>query len=249
MRGLDGENELPTVYIGQSDEVRARLDDHYKAKLFWSVGIAFVSTNTLNRGHTTWLEHALIKLATQAKQSLLDNGTVPAEPNLSESEKADTRGFLKEILQILPLVGFQAFEAAKVVAQPKTNSADKPASSAGEEIDTLIVPAQKDGFDQVFLGEKRWYAVRISAGMLPKLKYIAAYQVAPVSAITHLAPIDRIESFGDNGKYVLYFSEPAKAIGPIPLGDTKTGTMQGPRYGSLQRLQGAKKVADCLMKT
>jgi hypothetical protein len=38
------------------------------------------------------------------------------------------------------------------------------------------VLAQKEGFEQTFLGEDCWYAIRISGGMLPKIKYVAAYQ-------------------------------------------------------------------------
>ena len=41
--------------------------------------------------------------------------------------------------------------------------------------DTIIVPAQKEGFERVFLRENCWYAIRISGGMLEKIKWIAAY--------------------------------------------------------------------------
>jgi hypothetical protein len=64
--------------------------------------------------------------------------------------------------------------------------------------------------------------------MLPKIKYIAGYQTQPVSAITHVAPVARIEPYGDNGKYQLLFSEPAKEIVQIPLGSASPGAMQGP---------------------
>ncbi len=91
----------------------------------------------------------------------------------------------------------------------------------------VIVPAQKGGFEKVFLGENAWHAIRISGGMLPKIKYIAAYQSQPVSAITHVAPVAQIEPYDDSGKYKLIFSEPAKLVGPIPYGDAPSGAMQG----------------------
>jgi len=84
--------------------------------------------------------------------------------------------------------------------------------------------------------------------MLPKIKYIVAYQTLPVSAITHLAPVDHIEPYGDNGKYKLVFSEPAKEIEHVPLGKTPPGAMQGPRYTTLAKLKTAKSVADLLAK-
>jgi len=84
--------------------------------------------------------------------------------------------------------------------------------------------------------------------MLPKIKYIAAYQAQPVSAITHVAPVARIEPFGDSGKYKLIFSEPAKKIGPIPYGNAPSGAMQGPRYTSYDKLQKANTLMDLVGK-
>jgi len=113
-----------------------------------------------------------------------------------------------------------------------------------QQPDTIIVPAQKDGFEKVFLGQDCWYAIRISEDMLDKIKYIAAYQTQPVSAITHFAPVDRIEPYGESGKYKLVFAEKAKAIAPVPFGDASPGSMQGPRYTTFAQLTAAKKFAD-----
>ncbi|KJV07158.1 excinuclease ABC subunit C, partial [Elstera litoralis] len=115
-------------------------------------------------------------------------------------------------------------------------------------LDTIIVPAQKEGFDRVFLGEQCWYAIRISGGMLDKIKYIAGYQTQPISAITHYAPVSRIEPYGEEGKYKVVFSERAKLIGPIPFADAPQGIMQGPRYTSFSKLRSAKKLAELLIK-
>ena len=97
-------------------------------------------------------------------------------------------------------------------------------------------------FESVFLNENCWYAIRISPGKLPRIKYIAAYQVNPVSAITHYAPVDHIEPYGEGGKYKVVFSEPAKEIGPIPLGDGSP--VQSPRYGNVEKLRKATSLTD-----
>jgi len=244
------EADLPTVYVGQADGVGRRIEQHDSKKDFWDWGIAFVSTSGgLNRAHVTWLEYALLARAQAAGRCYLDNGTTPREPALSEAEKADTRAFLKEILQILPLVGLRAFEVAKPVATPRATSTPAPAARSGRpQADTIVVPAQKDGFERVFLGEHAWYAIRISGGMLDKIKYVAAYQTQPVSAVTHYAPVDRIEPYGEGGKYKLIFSEPAKEIRPIPFGRAPQGAMQGPRYTTYEKLQSAEDVADLVGK-
>lgn len=246
--GYMGEDDdLPTIYIGQADGVRNRIDAHFQNKDFWDWGIVFVSTSGgLNRAHVTWLEYALVNRATQTKRCHLDNGNAPQEPAMTEAEKADTQGFLKEILQILPLVGLRAFEFAKPVATPKATTGQAPPKRRSHTLDTVIVPAQKEGFEKVFLGEDCWYAIRISGGMLDKIKYIAGYQTQPVSAITHYAPVDRIEPYGESGKYKLIFSEKAQAVGPIPFGDAPLGAMQGPRYTTFEKLQAAKKLTDVL---
>lgn len=110
--------------------------------------------------------------------------------------------------------------------------------------DTVIVPAQKEGFEGVFLGENCWHAIRISGGMLDKIKYIAGYQTQPISAITHYAPVERIEPYGEGGRYKLIFSEPAKAINPIPFADAPAGTMRGPCYTTFEKLRSATKLKD-----
>jgi hypothetical protein len=247
------EDDLPTIYIGQGDGVRDRIEAHYANKEFWDWGIAFVSHAAgggLNRAHITWLEYALVDRATKAQRSHLDNGNAPREPALSEAERADTQGFLKEIVQILPLVGLRAFEMPRAVVAPMaTVPATLRELPSSDEPDTIIVPAQKDGFDKVFIGENAWYAIRISGGMLPKIKYIAAYQSQPISAVTHFAPVARIEPYGESGKYKVVFSEPGQPIGPIAFGNAPSGAMQGPRYTTLKRLRTAKTVVDLMGKT
>jgi hypothetical protein len=251
--GYVSDDDLPTLYIGQGDVLRARLESHVQNKDFWSKAVVFVSSVSsggLNRAHATWLEHALIHRAITADRSHLENGTEPQAPQLSEAEKADTQAFLREMLQILPLVGLNAFEIPKAIAKPMANSVDAALSKAlTSDIDTIVVPAQKDGFERVFIGENAWRAIRISGGMVPKIKYIAAYQSQPVSAITHVAPVALIEPYGDSGKYKLVFSEPAKPIGPIPFADAPSGFMQGSRYTTYEKLQNAKKVTDLFTKS
>ncbi len=241
----DAADELPTIYIGQGEEVGARIEKHDSGKVFWDSAYAFVSTSgALNRAHITWLEHALILRAERARQCHLDNATQPREPNLSESERADTDAFLNEILRILPLVGVHVFELPKAitVGTHQPSNVDTPPA---DDRDTVIVPAQQENFKTMFVDSHCWYAIRIAGGMLPRIRYVAAYQTAPVSAITHVAPVERIEPFGDAGKYRLIFSEPAKTLPtPIPFADARIGSLQGPRYTSYEKLLSAKSVAE-----
>jgi hypothetical protein len=110
-------------------------------------------------------------------------------------------------------------------------------------IDTVVVPAQEEGFEETFIKENCWYQIRIHSSMIPKIKYIAAYRVAPESAITHVAEVKKIERWKDSNKYILYFAGPAKPIGPIkliPKPNGKVKAPQAPRYTSFERLSKAK---------
>ena len=110
-----------------------------------------------------------------------------------------------------------------------------------EEIDTIVVPALEEGFREVFLGENCWHAIRISSAMVERIKWIAAYQTAPVSAITHVAPVDRIERFKRTSKYIVHFAEPAHEIAPITFPKGRRDLIvQSPRYTSFRRLSKAK---------
>jgi hypothetical protein len=113
------------------------------------------------------------------------------------------------------------------------------------ELDTIVVPAREEGFQETFLGENRWYAIRIHSSMIPQIKHIAAYRVAPISAITHVAPVSNILPWKDTSKYCLEFAEPAREIGPIKLGQGGRGKApQAPRYTSMEKLNKARTLDD-----
>lgn len=95
--------------------------------------------------------------------------------------------------------------------------------------DTIVVPAREDGFKKEFLTEHRWFAIRIGAAMKERIKYIAVYQVAPVSAVTHIAEIQEIRPYKDTGKYLVVFKGAPEEIPPVPTQDPKSSP-QGPVY-------------------
>ena len=113
--------------------------------------------------------------------------------------------------------------------------AQQETSSYLNATDTLIVPTGKSGggFEDVFLNENSWYYLRISENKLKQFKCIAAYRPAPVSAVTHIAEIDKfVEVLSERGqpRQKVVFKTKAVEIGHIPFGTAKSGSMQGPRY-------------------
>ncbi|MFD7487907.1 GIY-YIG nuclease family protein [Streptomyces mirabilis] len=111
--GADPEGVRPVrVYIGEGEEVRARLDSHVKEKDFWSSAFVLsTKDDSLNKAHIRYLEARLIAMAQAARIAAVENATSPAAlGRLSEPETADMESYLDEALTLLPLLGVTAFE-------------------------------------------------------------------------------------------------------------------------------------------
>lgn len=97
------------LYVGEGDEVAARLDPHQRTKDFWTHAHILTTTDdSLNKAHVRYVEARLLKIAAQAGTTQLDNATEPSIPWLSEPEQADMEAYLEHMLVILPLVGVHA---------------------------------------------------------------------------------------------------------------------------------------------
>jgi hypothetical protein len=105
----EGDGEM--LYIGEGDPVRPRIDEHNAKKDFWTRAVVFVAGHTqLNKAHVQYLEAQLVSRARAAKRMRIDNGNIPAEPTLSEADRADMNVFLDNLLGIFPVLGIHAFE-------------------------------------------------------------------------------------------------------------------------------------------
>ncbi|MEX2336208.1 MAG: hypothetical protein WD555_02940 [Fulvivirga sp.] len=159
---------------------------------------------------------------------------------------------LSQLTMDTDIIEFQAFKNGEdsiykftpFNAEIREISESKSTNLRPEELNTVVVAAREEGFEKEFLNNNRWFAIRINASMLDKIKYIAAYQVAPVSAITHYAEVASIEKWEDTNKYVLYFKDSPKTITPISLDKDKKGLApQAPRYTAIDKILKAKKLS------
>jgi hypothetical protein len=228
------EDDLPTIYIGQSGDLRKRIDQHDVGKDFWDWGIIFSSSgDDLNKAHADWLEQAMIKKVIEIAQAHVMNAIQPNETKLTQADRANMETFMRDMLQILPLVGIQAFQKPTIY-KPQAAALKKLVGkpTANDVLcDMLVVPAKEEGFKRVFLGENRWRAVRISRKYLSHVRYICAYQTAPISAVTYWAEVEKIEPYGDKGKYQLFFKGKAQKLNhPLQNENLPRGFMQGMMY-------------------
>lgn len=113
------------------------------------------------------------------------------------------------------------------------------------DFDTVIFPGHNDGFEETFIGEHCWYPVRIHDEKISKLKYVAVYRAAPISAITHYAKIDSFERYEDTKKRIIYFEGNAIELPkPVKLGESEAASMRSPRYTTLEKLLSSNEVKD-----
>tara|TARA_B100000963_G_scaffold340880_1_gene339995 strand:+ start:97 stop:1017 length:921 start_codon:yes stop_codon:yes gene_type:complete len=232
-----------SVYVGKSDNIISRIQQHVDGKDFWTNALILISNgNILNSAHVGWIEANLVQKVKEISTHKILNGNQPADPMLNLHDKTLASTFLERLEEMLPITGLQLFDQFEEddLDISSQNEDDRPTNNTNE-INTLLVPTGKsgDGFEEVFLNEHAWYYLRISSEKLKKFKYIAAYQPAPVSAVTHFAEIEKfIEVENEKGlqRQKAIFKSPAIEIPPIPFGSARGGSMQGPRYVNKEEL-------------
>jgi len=116
--------EIPSVYVGEGDDISARLRTHSRdeEKDFWDRFVAITSKDmNLTKAHVKYLEGRLITLLQEAKKCDLRNRTEPSFDKLPEADISDMESFLEELQLILPVIGIDFFRRPKteIVKQHK----------------------------------------------------------------------------------------------------------------------------------
>lgn len=105
---------LPTVYVGEADELGPRLANHATNKDFWNRLVIFTSKDgMINKAHARHLESRLYQIGSEAKRCHLENKVPPGLPQLSDQDRDLAERFLGEMLVVLPVIGISAFELPK----------------------------------------------------------------------------------------------------------------------------------------
>jgi hypothetical protein len=235
---LVGNAAEETIYIGEADPVGDRLKNHVANKDGWVWGVYFFDRNhKIGKTEVQFLESTLVALAKKFDRAILLNKNNPTEPTMAPGAKATAQAFLADMLLILPMLGINAFTPSK---QGHPLEQVQSVGAGSDKFDTIVVPAREEGFQQRFINEDCWFAVRINSKHIPKLKFIAAYQVAPIGAITHIAKIESITAYGETDKYLIKFAGRAEEITPILRPKESKVSMQSPRYALSEKLLAAK---------
>ena len=100
----------PSLYIGESDELKTRLTQHASTKDWWDTAILITSNGEpLNKAHVRYLEHKMFSDAKRINKIELSYGQSPSGSPLSEAARAHMEDFIENIYLVLPALRFDFF--------------------------------------------------------------------------------------------------------------------------------------------
>lgn len=108
---LFGESENgPLAYIGESEDIGARLRTHLSTKDWWETAVLISSAaNNLHKAHVKYLEARMVEIAQTVGKIPLENGNTPARSSLSEAATANMEEFLDNLMIVLPALRIDMF--------------------------------------------------------------------------------------------------------------------------------------------
>ncbi len=222
-----------SIYIGEAEELRARLQQHIAGRDFESVTCFLSKDDMLTKAHIKYLESRLIAIARSAKTAKVENSSSPRVPHLSEADVSDMEYFVEQIELVLPTVGLYALIPSIQTGLP-TIKAVKPSSKFREfRIVSSSVNARMVESDEGFV------VLKGSEASMPLSRSIAD---GWIKLRNKLQAAGKLEE--DNGKFVFTddtsFSSPSAAASVI-LGRQAAGPIswvdeEGRTYKQVQEL-------------
>jgi hypothetical protein len=101
------------IYIGEGDDIGARLSSHSREKDFWQRCLIVTSKDSnLTKAHARYLEARLIDWARSAQRSHVTNVTAPIPIALPEADVSDMESFLSQVEIVLPVLGINVLRSA-----------------------------------------------------------------------------------------------------------------------------------------
>lgn len=241
------DDERTSVYIGECENFSNRVKDHEAKKSFWQWAVICVTNSSgLNKADVKYLESYSVQRALEVGRFEVQNRNSPMENFLHEFEQAAVMDYFADVELLLSALGYNIFERFKDESKAEPMLVEKVSTNEQRDYDTIVSPCSRDGFTTAFVAQNAWWAVRIGQSVIPKLKHIALYEAAPVSAIRAYAKIVKIEAITDKpGRYKIYHDGDIKYFNrPIELGAQKNLSLQGSRYYLLKDMLASATLAE-----
>lgn len=130
----------PLAYIGEGEDIAARMKSHEANKDWWTTAVLVTSAaNNLHKAHAKFLESRLVEEARKVGVMPLDNGNTPPRPGLSESARANMEAFLDYLFMVLPAVRIDMFVQN---VRPAESPAIIPPRSSPEPAQPTMMPSR-----------------------------------------------------------------------------------------------------------
>jgi hypothetical protein len=108
LSGIDPDTDQSAIYIGEAESIKDRIKSHL-SKDFWNNIVFFITKDeNLTKAHIRYIEGRLIEIAKIADRSKVMNSQASGA-KLPESDREDMEVFLGKMLQVLPVLGIEAF--------------------------------------------------------------------------------------------------------------------------------------------
>lgn len=145
---LLGEREGEALaYIGESEDLGARLRNHDLNKDWWTTAVLVASlANQLNKAHVRYLEARLIQEAKRVGRTPLANATAPQPTPLNEADRGKMEFFLANLAVVLPAVRVDLFTQR---ARPQGAPARPAAASSPINLESarFVLRSQRHDLD------------------------------------------------------------------------------------------------------
>jgi len=123
----DESPNLTSVYIGEGDSVKDRLDAHNKQndRPFWSSTHVLSTVDlSMHKAHIQYIESELIRLAKEAKVGKVVNATEPDSPTMMSHVRDEARYFLSDFLLCIAALGIDVFNPPTRQVSVKSDAGD-----------------------------------------------------------------------------------------------------------------------------
>ncbi|WHP47218.1 GIY-YIG nuclease family protein [Mannheimia bovis] len=109
--GEDVNSEKDAVYIGESENILKRLNEHLASKDFWNEAVFFTNKDdNLTKSHIKYLEARLIEICKSANRHTLLNGNNASLSALPKSDKDSMEELLNNIKTLLGVMRYKVLE-------------------------------------------------------------------------------------------------------------------------------------------
>jgi GIY-YIG catalytic domain len=139
--GDSEEAAKPIVYVGQTEDVKKRIDHHNGSKDFWQTAILVISkTHSFTQAHIRYLEWYCIKKAKEIGRYDLNNDQIPSKPFVPEPMEADLLDAFDALATLVATLGHPVFEPiAKNGAAEQFFLKGKDAEAVGDLVEDGFV--------------------------------------------------------------------------------------------------------------